>query len=193
MPEATRRPIDALLAGRIDVGVGVGLQADERIDLTPLFEDELVLIVAPTHRLASRDGRHGGGSRRRAPARVHRAAWRQLRSFAFVLEPAGRDAAARLGDPAHRGHRRDGEGRTRRRGARVVGRRAVRGRATRSSRCDSRRDGCTAAGRRRRSSSRRRRSTFENSAACSPLGPPAADAAKLSASATANERDSCAR
>lgn len=54
VPEATRRPLDALLAGRIDVGVGVGLQADERIDLAPLFEDELVLIVAPTHRLASR-------------------------------------------------------------------------------------------------------------------------------------------
>lgn len=54
VPEATRRPLDALLAGRIDVAVGVGLQVDERIDLAPLFEDELVLIVAPTHRLASR-------------------------------------------------------------------------------------------------------------------------------------------
>jgi LysR family transcriptional regulator for metE and metH len=54
VPEATRRPIDALLAGRIDIGVGVGFRADERFDITPLFEDELVLITSPSHRLASR-------------------------------------------------------------------------------------------------------------------------------------------
>lgn len=54
VPEATRHPIDALLAGRIDIGVGVGFRTDERFDITPLFEDELVLITAPSHRLASR-------------------------------------------------------------------------------------------------------------------------------------------
>jgi LysR family transcriptional regulator for metE and metH len=53
--EATRQPIDALLAGRIDVGVGVDFAEDDRIDLTPLFEDELILITGPSHRLASRE------------------------------------------------------------------------------------------------------------------------------------------
>jgi LysR family transcriptional regulator for metE and metH len=53
--EATRRPIEALLAGRIDIGVGVDFPPDDRIDLTPLFEDELVLIASPSHRLASRE------------------------------------------------------------------------------------------------------------------------------------------
>jgi LysR family transcriptional regulator for metE and metH len=53
--EATRHPIDALLAGRIDVGVGVDFPEDDRIDLTPLFEDELILITGPSHRLASRE------------------------------------------------------------------------------------------------------------------------------------------
>src|SRR5215831_20839355 len=53
--EATRRPMEALLAGRIDIGVGVGFRADDRIDLTPLFEDELLLITAPSHRLATRE------------------------------------------------------------------------------------------------------------------------------------------
>jgi len=53
--EATRRPIDALLAGRIDIGVGVCFAPDDRVDTTPLFEDELVLITAPSHRLASRE------------------------------------------------------------------------------------------------------------------------------------------
>jgi LysR family transcriptional regulator for metE and metH len=55
VPEATRRPLDALLAGRIDIGVGVGFRADERLDIAPLFEDELVLIAPPTHRLAARE------------------------------------------------------------------------------------------------------------------------------------------
>ena len=54
VPEATRHPIDALLAGRIDVGVGVGFRDDERFEITPLFEDELVLIASPGHRHASR-------------------------------------------------------------------------------------------------------------------------------------------
>jgi LysR family transcriptional regulator for metE and metH len=54
VPEATRHPIDALLAGRIDIGVGVGFKADERFEITSLFEDELVLIASPGHRLASR-------------------------------------------------------------------------------------------------------------------------------------------
>jgi LysR family transcriptional regulator for metE and metH len=53
--EATRHPIDALLAGRIDIGVGVDFPKDDRIELSPLFEDELVLITPKTHPLASRE------------------------------------------------------------------------------------------------------------------------------------------
>jgi len=52
--EATGRPIDALLTGKIDVGIVSDVISDERIDFVPLFQDEVVLIVPPTHRLASR-------------------------------------------------------------------------------------------------------------------------------------------
>lgn len=52
--EATRRPIEALLAGKIDVGIVSDFPPDDRLEFTPLFEDELVLIMPPTHRLASR-------------------------------------------------------------------------------------------------------------------------------------------
>jgi LysR family transcriptional regulator for metE and metH len=52
--EATRRPVEALLAGKIDVGIVSNLVADERLDVIPLFDDEIVLIVPPTHRFASR-------------------------------------------------------------------------------------------------------------------------------------------
>jgi LysR family transcriptional regulator for metE and metH len=52
--EATRRPIEALLAGKIDVGIVSRVVPDDRIEFVPLFDDEVVLIVPPTHRLAMR-------------------------------------------------------------------------------------------------------------------------------------------
>src|SRR5690348_17211518 len=50
--ESTRRPLDALVAGRLDVAI---VSADPRqpaIAARPLFKDELVAIVSPQHALA---------------------------------------------------------------------------------------------------------------------------------------------
>ncbi|HKP15839.1 MAG TPA: LysR family transcriptional regulator [Gemmatimonadaceae bacterium] len=54
VPGATARPIRALLAGKIDVCIVLQLPRDRRVEGTPLFDDELVAVVAPTHPLASR-------------------------------------------------------------------------------------------------------------------------------------------
>ena len=54
VPSATNRPIRALLARKIDVAVVMALPRDRRIEVTPLFDDELVAVMAPTHPLASR-------------------------------------------------------------------------------------------------------------------------------------------
>ena len=52
--EATHRPIEMLLAGRIDLGIVSSPVRDRRIAVVPVFEDELVVIAAPTHRFAER-------------------------------------------------------------------------------------------------------------------------------------------
>lgn len=54
VPEASARPIDALLAGEVDLALVYELPEDERIAHVPLFEDDVVLIVGPEHRLATR-------------------------------------------------------------------------------------------------------------------------------------------
>ena len=60
VPEATRRPLVALAAGELDFAI-VSHRIDEapptagrRFEETKLFDDELVAIVAPNHRLADR-------------------------------------------------------------------------------------------------------------------------------------------
>jgi LysR family transcriptional regulator, regulator for metE and metH len=54
VPEATHQPVAALLDGRIDLGIVSGGDRDERLEYYPLFRDELVVVMAPSHRLASR-------------------------------------------------------------------------------------------------------------------------------------------
>lgn len=50
--DATDRPVDALFDGRIDVAILIDPARDRRLRLRPLFTDEMVAIVAPTHALA---------------------------------------------------------------------------------------------------------------------------------------------
>ncbi len=54
VPGATLRPIRALLGGKVDFCIVMNLPRDRRVTGMPLFEDEVVAIVAPTHPLASR-------------------------------------------------------------------------------------------------------------------------------------------
>lgn len=59
VPEATRRPLAALAAGELDLAI-MGHRTDEPVPLPtgrryasmPLFDDELVMIASPNHRLA---------------------------------------------------------------------------------------------------------------------------------------------
>jgi LysR family transcriptional regulator, regulator for metE and metH len=48
---ATRQAVRALLEGRIDVAIVNGDPDDASIELTPLFEDEMLLVVAEDHPL----------------------------------------------------------------------------------------------------------------------------------------------
>ena len=52
--EATRQPMAALLAGRLDLAIVAREGANPRADFFPLFEDELVAVVSPEHPLARR-------------------------------------------------------------------------------------------------------------------------------------------
>ena len=50
--EATRAPIEGLLAGRLDLAIVTGAVSDRRLVSKKLFEDEVVLIAARDHRFA---------------------------------------------------------------------------------------------------------------------------------------------
>jgi LysR family transcriptional regulator, regulator for metE and metH len=50
--EATRKPASALMEGTIDVAVMTRPDAASRLRFKPLFVDELLIVTAPSHRLA---------------------------------------------------------------------------------------------------------------------------------------------
>src|SRR5207247_1073812 len=50
----TPTPLDALLNGRLDLAVMSDRVRDRRVVERPLFEDDMVVIVSPDHRLADR-------------------------------------------------------------------------------------------------------------------------------------------
>jgi len=52
--EATDNPFEALLEGKLDLAIVCDPIRNRRIRYTPLFEDEVVIIVSPEHRLAGK-------------------------------------------------------------------------------------------------------------------------------------------
>ena len=51
---ATRKPIEALFKGRIEVAIASTPVRDKRLQIRPLFQDEMVLVMRPDHPLATR-------------------------------------------------------------------------------------------------------------------------------------------
>ena len=90
--DATTRPIDALLEGKLDLAVVTSEVDDKRVAVRPLFRDEMVLVVSPEHRLAMR--KHVPASEIAAEHLVLYSSSRHD-SFAFrrILEPAGVEPA----------------------------------------------------------------------------------------------------
>lgn len=52
--EATHAPLDALVAGKLDLAIVYGPVEDSRLDAHFLFQDEMVAVMSPGHRLAGR-------------------------------------------------------------------------------------------------------------------------------------------
>src|SRR5215470_11249710 len=52
--EATHRPIQALLQGKLDLGIVSGVHREKQLQYRPLFEDEFVAVMPPDHPLVER-------------------------------------------------------------------------------------------------------------------------------------------
>lgn len=86
--DATRRPVRALLDGRIDLAIVHNLPADPRLAHTLLFEDELMVVTSPDHPFA---GRPYVAPQELATEHLltYRLPLRDLAVFQHVLGPAG--------------------------------------------------------------------------------------------------------
>ena len=52
--EATRRPLEALLEGKLDLAITSARARNQKLLFKPLFKDEMVVILSPDHPLTSR-------------------------------------------------------------------------------------------------------------------------------------------
>ena len=91
VPETLAHGVDALFEGRYELAVVTDPDADPRLDLVPLFDEELVALVAANHRLADQTSLIAGDLRVEQLA-VHAARpaeqrWLTDRLAAVGLEP----------------------------------------------------------------------------------------------------------
>ena len=63
IPDTTPHGLDALFEGRYELAVVADAAPDPRLDVIPLFDEELVALVAPGHRLADRSSLAAGDLR----------------------------------------------------------------------------------------------------------------------------------
>jgi LysR family transcriptional regulator for metE and metH len=84
--EATRRPVAALLEGQLDVGIVCQPVHDRRLSVEPLFKDELVAIMAPSHPSA-RFTCLGAEDFAKGPLIIHDYPLEQSSLFRKVLSP----------------------------------------------------------------------------------------------------------
>jgi LysR family transcriptional regulator, regulator for metE and metH len=54
IPDTSAHGVDALFEGRYELAVVADAASDPRLDIVPLFDEELVALVSPSHRLADR-------------------------------------------------------------------------------------------------------------------------------------------
>ncbi|MGZ5443894.1 MAG: LysR family transcriptional regulator substrate-binding protein [Thermoanaerobaculia bacterium] len=103
VPDVTRRTLEALHERKIDLALVYSTRRDPRLRIVPVFEDEMVVIVARDHRLAKKShvvasdlAGEGGSSASSAPAR----SWRIPRRAPSMLPMMTRTQAANPGEPA---------------------------------------------------------------------------------------------
>jgi LysR family transcriptional regulator for metE and metH len=91
VPDTTAHGVDALFEGRYELAVVADAAADPRLDIVQLFDEELVALVAPGHRLADRPALLPGDLRVEQLAihagRPTEQRWMSERLAAIGLEP----------------------------------------------------------------------------------------------------------
>jgi len=91
VPDTTAHGVDALFEGRYELAVVADAAPDPRLDIIPLYDEELIAVVAPGHRLADRSSLATGDLRVEQlavyAARPAEQRWLSERLAAAGLEP----------------------------------------------------------------------------------------------------------